>query len=138
MDDLCSLYDEISNKGVKFFSWDLDDEKAVAIEMNGKCAVFMDCKNIQTESEEKVVVAHEGGHIFTGAMHKLSSPYDLIERHEHKAWVWAYKKLLPKEELERAILSGYTEVWQIAEYFDLPEFFVENSIIYYRENVESI
>ena len=57
----------------------------------------------------------------TGALHKISSPYELVARNENKACRASFEKYLPPQELQRAMDSGYREPWQIADFFDLPE-----------------
>lgn len=91
----------------------------------------MDFGNIHSSAEELVVVAHEGGHISTGATHKVNSPYDLIEKHEYKADKWAVQKLIPEEELDEAVASGCTELWQLAEHFAVTEEFMRKAVCWY-------
>ena len=131
MKQLLSLYSELQKAGVRFYTWDMNCSDAVTIEMDGQYNVFMDFDQIRTLAEEKVNVAHEGGHALTGATHKVRSPVDLIERHEYKANKWAIKKLLPKDELWAAIRHGYTEPWQLADYFNVTEPFICQAIQYY-------
>lgn len=132
MNSVLSLYGELQSNGISFFTWELDDEKSATIEMNGKYGIFIDFDNIQTSAEELVIVAHEGGHAVTGSTHKVSSPYDLIEKHENIANRWAIKKLLPFDEMKAAMRTGHTEPHQLAEYFDVTEEFVHLATDYYR------
>lgn len=88
------IYNELAARGVQFYLWDLDC-KAVTLEMAGEYAVFLDFDRIDNASEEAVVLAHEAGHILTGATHRVASPWDLIERHEQRADRWAIRHLLP-------------------------------------------
>lgn len=131
MEKLLRLYDELQESGTRFYTWDLLDQKAVTIKMLGQHAIFMDFDNISCLSEEKVIVAHEGGHIATGATHEMNSPYDLIERHENRAWKWAIRKLIPKEDLVKAMREGYKETWDLAEYFDVTEDFIRKALCLY-------
>lgn len=66
-----------------------------------------------------------------GCTHKVCSSLDLVQKHEFKANRWAIEKYIPFNELNCAITDGYTEVWQLAEYFDFPEDFIEKAIDYY-------
>ncbi|WP_101697023.1 ImmA/IrrE family metallo-endopeptidase [Clostridium minihomine] len=79
----------------------------------------------------KCVLAHELGHCATGCTHKVSSLLDLIEKHEYKANRWAIEQYIPFDEMSRAIKQGYTERWQLAEYFDMPEPFIQKALNYY-------
>lgn len=132
MDKLLSLYQELKDDGISLFTWDIGDEKATTLEMNGKYAIFMDFDNIATRAEEVVIAAHEGGHCATGATHKVCSPYDLVEKHENKAWKWAIKKLVPHEDLISAVGHGITELWELADYFQVTEPFMRKAVEYYK------
>lgn len=67
----------------------MDDLPAVTVEANGHDGVFMDFDNIVIAAEERVLVAHEGGHAMTGATHALNSPYEVVAQHESRADKWA-------------------------------------------------
>ena len=131
MSQIISLYDELNRAGVRFYHWDLDDVQAVTIELKGRYGVFMDFGNIRTEAEELVTVAHEGGHISTGATHRVDSPYDLVEKHEYKADKWAIRRLIPEEALDEAVADGCTELWQLAEHFGVTEEFMKKAVCWY-------
>ena len=72
MKKILSLYDELNAAGVRFYHWNMDNDAAAVVEMNGQYGVFMDFTHIRTGAEELVAVAHEGGHISTGATHCLA------------------------------------------------------------------
>lgn len=132
MDTLLALYEDLQQVGNRFYTWDLGDRKAVTIEFGERYGIFMDFSNIHTTAEERMVVAHEGGHAVTGATHKVCSPFDLIEKHECRANRWAYKKLIHKDKLDEAVTLGYTEPWELAEYFNVSEPFLLNAIQYFQ------
>ena len=130
--ELLALYQELQSNDVDFYLWDIPDSPAATVEYNGKYNIFVDMDAISTNAEEKIIIAHEGGHAMTGSTHKLYSPYDLIAKHEYKAQKWAIKKLVPIDELKTATKSGYTEIWQLAEYFDVPCSFMHIALDFYR------
>ena len=131
MGKILSLYNELNSAGVKFYHWDLKDGKAATVELGGRYGVFMDFSNIHNSSEELVAVAHEGGHISTGATHKVNSAYDLIAKHEYKADKWAIKALIPVEELDVAVAEGHTGLWDLADYFGVTEDFMRKAVCWY-------
>lgn len=131
MVELNSLYDDMRAQQVALFTYDVGEETSVTIELNNRYAVFLDPFRIQTIPEMKRILAHELGHCATGCTHKVSSPLDLIEKHEYKANRWAIEHYIPFEELQTAIGQGYTERWQLAEYFDIPESFIQKALDYY-------
>lgn len=134
MDKILALYQTLSREGIRFYCWDMEDTKAVTIEMNGQYGIFVDFDNISSAAEELVTIAHEAGHCMTGATHKLCSPYDLIERHERKAWKWAILHTINREELQTALDNGYTELWSLAEYFGVTEDFMRKAVCLYFNN----
>lgn len=132
MEKIISLYNELNGAGVRFYHWNMAEDRAAIIELGGQYGVFMDFGNIHSSAEELVAVAHEGGHISTGATHRVNSPYDLVEKHEHKADKWAIRKLIPEEELKQAMASGCTELWQLAERFGVTEEFMKKAVCWYQ------
>ena len=95
--------------------------------------VFLDFAQIQTTRLLRGVCCHEMAHVATGALHKVSSPYELVERSEYRANRWAAQRFLTAEDFREAFQSGYTQLWQLAEYFDLPEQDVKNALTYWTE-----
>ena len=79
------------------------------------------------------VCYHELGHLATGALHKVDSPYELVERSESRAVSWSAQTFLTEEHFRQAFRQGYTEPWQLAEYFDLPEADVRAALAYWTQ-----
>ena len=131
MERLLSLYQKIQRSGTRFYMWDLHGDKAATLEVNGSYGVFMDFDQIGSAREEASIVAHEGGHVCTGATHKVSSPFDLIEKHECKAWKWAAQNYITEGELDEAVAEGHTELWDLAEYFGITEDFMKKIVCWY-------
>jgi len=96
-------------------------------------AVFLDFSQIRSTRLLRGVCLHELGHAATGALHKVSSPYELVERSEYRARKWAAERFLTAEDFRTAFREGFTELWQLAEYFDLPEQEVKNALTYWSE-----
>ncbi len=132
MSKVLSLYEELRRRGVRFYHWNMGEDQAATMEMDGRWAVFMDFANIPTAAEELVIVAHEGGHVSTGATHRVDSPYDLVEKHEYKADKWAVQRLIGREELAAAVEAGMTAPWELAEHFGVTEDFMRKALCWYR------
>lgn len=95
--------------------------------------IAIDTRKIKTRAEEKVILAHEVGHCETSSFYNIHSPYDIKERHERKANVWSYKQLIPHEDLLAAVKKGITEIWELAEYFDVPYDYMQKAAEYWRQ-----
>ncbi len=107
--------------------------KGVTIEYEKNYGIFIDKTQIEDIDEEFCITVHEYGHCASGATHKVCSKFDLIEKHEHKANRKSIIDFLPLRKLQKAFDADCREIWQIAEFFDLPYKFVEISINYYKE-----
>ena len=96
-------------------------------------AVFLDSAGLDTQRLLRGVCCHELGHLATGALHKVDSPYELVERSEYRANRYMAQHFLTQEDFRDAFCAGYTEPWQLAEYFDMPEQDVKNALTYWSE-----
>ena len=96
-------------------------------------AIFLDFSAITTLRQLNGVCMHEMGHAATGALHKVCSPYETVERNEYRASRWTAQHCLTKEAFRDAFAAGYSEIWELAEYFDLPEQDVKNALSYWTE-----
>ena len=96
-------------------------------------AVFLDFTQIRSTRLLRGVCCHEMGHVATGALHKVDSPYELAERSEYRANRYMAQAFLTEAAFRDAFQAGYTELWQLAEYFDLPEQDIKNALTYWTE-----
>ena len=94
-------------------------------------AVFLDFSKIRSTRLLRGVCCHELGHAATGALHKVDSPYELVERSEYRANRWTAEHYLTEESFRKAFQEGYTELWQLAEYFDIPEQDIQKALTYW-------
>ena len=132
MADLLDLYDlaEIHNIGVYWF--DLGAAESLSLQMeDGSCAIAMDPWRLPTVADETVKLAHELGHCETGSFYNRYAARDVRQKHENRANKWAYKMLIPEDELKNAVRQGYHEPWELAEYFGVTEAFLRGALEYY-------
>lgn len=97
------------------------------------CAVFLDFNRLRSTRLLRGVCLHEMGHIASGAFHKISSPFELVERSEYRANLWAAEQHITEADFREAFSAGITELWELAEYFDLPEQDIKNALTYWSE-----
>lgn len=131
MVDLSAIYNDLELQDIKLFTQDIGFADAATIESDGCYGIFLDLSCFDSIPRYKEILAHEIGHCATGCTHKVSSPLDLIEKHEYKANRWAIERYIPFEELQSAMKNGYSDRWQLAEYFDMPEPFIQKALDYY-------
>lgn len=97
----------------------------------GNYAIFLDFTKIASTRLLRGICYHELGHAATGALHKVDSPYELAERSEYRANRWSAQHYLTEAEFREAFACGFTEPWQLAEYFDLPQQDIERALSYW-------
>ncbi len=132
MQCLTDVYNKISDEKIEVIYYDMRTYDAATVEINGNYGIFIDRNKIKNSHDEFMALSHEYGHCKSGATHKLYSPYQLIEQHENRANRAAVREILPYEKLINAVNKGNTEVWQIAEYLDMPEEFIKMAIDLYE------
>ncbi len=119
-----------NNISVSFFS--LPKSKALSICCaDGSCHIAIDPQHISGEADEKVKLCHELGHCITGSFYYKDNYCDVYARHEYRANKWAYKQLVPIEELILMLARGASSVWELSEHFGVTEGFMRKAIEYY-------
>lgn len=131
--ELLELYQLADAEHIPVYSFDLPQTHSLSLMNNdGSCAVAIDPFGLNSTKDEKIRLAHELGHCVTGSFYNRYSDFDIKARSEYKADKWAIKKLVPKDELQAAFEQGYTEPWDLAEYFNVTEEFIIKAVNYYR------
>lgn len=82
-------------------------------------------QDIDTDSRKACVLAEELGHYYTSVGDIIDLDNMDNARQEQRARKWAYKKLIPFEDVLRAVSAGCTRVWEFAEYLNVDEAFVK-------------
>lgn len=127
---LDELYDRAQQQGIEIDNFAMREIVSVSFPENW---IAIDTRKIKTRAEEKVVLAHEIGHCETGSFYNIHSPFDRRERHEYKANKRSYQILIPHAELKAAVKKGLTEIWELAEYFDVPCEYMQKAAEYWRQ-----
>jgi len=132
MTELSELYNDLEKHSIRLFTKDIGFVDAATIEIDGEYGIFLDLSCFSTIKNYKECLAHEIGHCATGCTYKVSSSLDLMIKHEYKANRWAFERYLTFDALNAAIIDGYGELWQLSEYFDFPEDFINKAVAYYE------
>jgi Zn-dependent peptidase ImmA (M78 family) len=96
--------------------------------------IILDSSLLHRRRLHKCVLAEEVGHHFTTARSNLlvaHTSYRLeveMGRDERRALQWATEFLVPNEDLFRAIRKGYRSISELAEYFDVTEWFLHRKL----------
>lgn len=132
MKSLQELYRIAQQNKVVVDDFRLRKREALSVmDSDGACFIAIDTAQIKSESDERNKLAHELGHCLTGSFYNEYSRFDCRQRYENTADKWAISQIIPVEELDEAIASGYTELWELAERFDVPEEFIRKAVCLY-------
>ena len=133
MFELANFYDYCKGNGVDVIPYCGIPQPGATIRDGTMYAVFLDFSQIRSTRLLRGVCCHEQGHIATGALHKVDSPFELVGRSEYRANRYVAQTYLKKEDFQEAFDAGYRELWQLSEYFDLPEADVQKAYTYWTE-----
>lgn len=129
LQDLHQMAEEM-NIPIDYFS--MKKREALAImDSDGNCAIAINPHKIKSAQDERCKTGHEMGHCCTGAFYNEYSDFDCRKKHENKADKWMIHQFIPVDALDDAVAVGYTELWQLADFFDVPEEIVKKAVCYY-------
>lgn len=132
MKTLQQLYRTAEQQNIAVDRFALSSREALSItDEDGTCFIAIDPSKISSETDERTKLSHELGHCIMGAFYNEHSNYDCRQRHENRADKWAVKHLIPVDELDDAVASGCTEIWELAEHFGVTEDFIRKAVCYY-------
>ncbi len=133
MFDLANFYQFCENNDVDIIPYLNAPSEGTTIRDEDYYAIFLDITKLRSIKVYNGVCLHEVGHVATGALHKVDSPYETVERSEYRANRWGFENYLKVEEFKEAFAAGYTELWQLSDYFDLPEETIRKALSYWTE-----
>ena len=111
--------------------YDFDLQTSMSVSIDGDCFIGINPMRLNTDIEEKINLAHELGHCMTGSFYNRYSKLDIRAKHERRADKWAIKKLVPRDELRKAVKSGRESRYELAEHFNVTEDFMQKALDYY-------
>lgn len=118
------LYDIAEKNHISVDYFEMKQLKAFSLPK----VIVINPKLIKTYREKRECVAHELGHHIKNAFYQIDSTLETRARQEERAKRWAVQKLIPASDLQIAIKNGFTEVWRLAEYFDVSDEFMAEAI----------
>jgi Zn-dependent peptidase ImmA (M78 family) len=87
------------------------------------------CKSIETTAEKTCVLAEELGHFFTTCGDILDQTSLHNQKQEETARRWAANALIDPHRLIDAFKVGVRNRWELAQFLELTEEFIEDSLI---------
>ena len=133
------LYEIAEENGTEIICCDLPQTRSASVRTSsGRCYIGIDPFEIETTAEERVHLAHEIGHCETLAFYNAYSPLEIREKHELRADRWAVSRLVPMRELTDALKHGISEIWALAEHFEVTEDFMRKVLKIYRLREDAV
>lgn len=127
-----NLYNIAQEQNIEVLHYPLPQTGSMSVMLDdGTCYIGMDATVLDDGPQESVHLAHELGHCITGSFYNRYAAIDHRRRHENRADKWAVEELIPQDELDDAIASGYTELWDLADHFGVTEAFILKAICWY-------
>ncbi len=127
-----ALYDLASQQNIGVLRFPMEKNGSMSLMTEeGACYIGLDASVLDGGSQERVHLSHELGHCVTGSFYNRYAALDCRQRHENRANKWAVSALIPVDDLDQAIAQGCTEVWELAERFQVTEEFVRKAVCYY-------
>jgi len=87
---------------------------------------------IQTSIEKKCILIEELGHHYKTAGNIIDLKNVCNRKQELKARNWSYERLVPLKSLIKASYNGCTDLYELAEYLDVTEEFLKDTLNYYE------
>ena len=128
---MTDLYVQAERLGHTVYYYPFRRVACVAVAGPEGCAIGIDPRQLRSQADERVKLAHELGHCETGAVYGRDG--ENRSRQEERANRWAIERLLPLTQIRQAVRSGDRTVPELAERFCVTEDFVEEALRYYVE-----
>ena len=126
------LYQLAQQENIEVLSYPLPQNGSMSVMLDsGQCFVGLDPSLRDGSVQERVHLSHELGHCVTGSFYNIYAAVDSRRRHENRADKWAVTTLISVEDLDNAIAQGCTEVWELAEHFQVTEGFIRKALCWY-------
>lgn len=90
-------------------------------------------KDIPTLTEKACILAEELGHYYTSHGNILDLTKTENRKQEKRARNWAYERLVPLSALIAAYEAGIKNRYELAEFLNVIEEFLEEAILHYKE-----
>ena len=127
-----NLYDLARQQNIEVLTYPMPQNASMSVMLeDGVCVIGMDKSVRDGGIQERVHLSHELGHCVTGSFYNIHAAVDCRQRHENRANKWAIQALIPVEQLDDAIAEGCTEVWELAERFQVTEDFIRKAVCFY-------
>lgn len=131
--ELLDLYALAEREDIMVDCFDLEKRESLSIrDEDGRCYIAIDPMRLRSSVEEKDKLGHEMGHCCTGSFYNRFAACDVRQQHENRADKWEIEALVPREAFFAAVNQGVTELWELAEYFEVTERLMGKAMCWYK------
>lgn len=116
-----------ADRGIDVFYDEIPQSQAIAV----PGAVCLDWSLLACPAARSVFLAHELGHVETGAFYSRDASILDRRRAELRAERWAIRRLVSRSDLLAAICNGCRTPWDLSEYLNLPERVIREALSLY-------
>lgn len=126
-----TLYNVLEKENIYYSNHELKNSGGMIAHYEDVTAIVVDEAKTNTTISRNTVLIQELGHYYSGSYYKTNSPFDLVEKMEHKADKKAWEKFFPYEQIKELMHKGLTTVTQLAEYYDVEAPYMARCVNYY-------
>lgn len=131
--ELNELENLAERENIKITNYRMKKKKARIVNY-GSPYIFMDYSKIDSQTEEKCILAEELGHYYYDAYYTINSDQTLINKQEFRANKWAFKQLISPTKIKNLLSQGINTKYEIAEELGVTEDLLCLAYQYYTEN----
>ena len=130
---LLELYSFAEQEHIEVDSFPLGAREALTVQdAAGNCYIAIDPHQLEGTADEKTKLGHELGHCMTGAFYTAQSSAETRRQQENRAEKWLIRTLITEDALREAVADGKTDVWELAEHFEVTEELMRKAICLYQ------
>ena len=130
MNQLEHLEQEAFDANVKVYDYYLGEDNLKGFYIDGNVALNT---SIYNSTEKACVLAEELGHHYTTVGNILDQSKTENRKQERRARLWAYKRAFDLVDLVSAYKHGCRNRYEIAEYLEVTESFLQEALDTYKE-----
>ena len=129
MNNFEQLCQEAADNDVEVISHRFNSDRIKGLYCDGTAALNT---SLKTSAQKACILAEELGHHFTSVGNILNLENQNNSKQEQIARAWAYKRMIGLESLIRCFERNCLTIYEMAEYLDVTEDFLKDSLDYYR------
>ncbi len=126
------MYKIAENEKINILNYKWSKTKAKIFNIDNKYYIGLDTKQINSNIEEKQILAEELGHYYCNALYYIDTDRIIKNKCEYRAKKWSYSVLVPFQKLKEKIIQGLN-LYDLADYFNVDCHYMNDCINFYTE-----